>query len=101
LRTFWTCGFAASIFWFAGCTGRGERLAEPIPTAAVDPISEKTPGEANKYKHYVNARFGFECDYPGMFVPQGESDNGDGQKFKSKDGKATVSAYGATCWIQP
>jgi hypothetical protein len=29
-----------------------------------------------------------------MFVPQGESPDGDGEKFLSNDGKVTISVYG-------
>jgi hypothetical protein len=48
------------------------------------------------YKTYSNARYGFSIAYPlGVLVPQGESDNGDGQKFVSKDGSATMWAYGS------
>ena len=44
---------------------------------------------------YGNARFGFFVCYPrAVLKPQGESDNGDGNTFKSKDGKTEVVAYG-------
>ncbi|HET6418690.1 MAG TPA: hypothetical protein VFG19_00950 [Geobacteraceae bacterium] len=48
-----------------------------------------------KYDSYVNARFDYEISYPaGILVPQGEADNGDGQKFISGDGKTIMLAYG-------
>jgi len=48
-----------------------------------------------KYARYMNARFAFGVSYPeGILIPQGEADNGDGQKFISKDGKAIMLAYG-------
>ena len=44
---------------------------------------------------YGNARFGFFVCYPrALLKPQGEPDNGDGNTFKSKDGRVTVVAYG-------
>lgn len=48
------------------------------------------------YRTYSNARYGFSISYPlGLLVPQGESDNGDGQKFVSKTGSATLIAFGS------
>jgi hypothetical protein len=48
------------------------------------------------YKTYSNARYGFSIAYPsGLLIPQGESDNGDGQRFVSRDGSATLTAFGA------
>ena len=48
------------------------------------------------YRNYSNARYGFTIAYPsGLLIPQGESDNGDGQRFVSKDGRATLLAFGA------
>lgn len=47
------------------------------------------------YNTYANARFGYSIAYPvGILYPQGEADNGDGQKFLSKDGQATMLVYG-------
>lgn len=48
------------------------------------------------YRTYSNARYGFSISYPaGVLIPQGESDNGDGQKFVSKDGSASLTAFGS------
>lgn len=48
------------------------------------------------YRTYTNARYGFSIAYPfGILVPQGEPDNGDGQKFVSRDGSATLLAFGS------
>lgn len=48
------------------------------------------------YRTYSNARYGFSIAYPvNVLVPQGESDNGDGQKFVSNDGSATLLAFGS------
>ncbi|HEX8919950.1 MAG TPA: hypothetical protein VF766_00640 [Pyrinomonadaceae bacterium] len=53
-------------------------------------------GQRVTYRTYSNARYGFSIAYPvGVLVPQGESDNGDGQRFVSKDGSATLLAFGS------
>lgn len=47
------------------------------------------------YKEYQNMRFGFQVWYPeGLLIPQGESDNGDGQKFQSKNRAVSMLVYG-------
>jgi hypothetical protein len=39
----------------------------------------------NDYKTYANARFKYSISYPAdLLIPQGESENGDGQVFKEK-----------------
>jgi hypothetical protein len=58
-----------------------------------------TPGAAAQgrmaYDTYSNARFKYSIAYPsGVLYPQGEADNGDGQKFLSKDGRAVMLVYG-------
>ena len=48
------------------------------------------------YKTYRNARFAYSINYPSsLLVPQGESTNGDGQKFASKDRRAELIVYGS------
>lgn len=58
-----------------------------------------TPSFINQrvtYRTYSNARYGFSIAYPaGLLVPQGESDNGDGQKFVSRNKSATLTAFGS------
>lgn len=50
-------------------------------------------GQAN-YNTYGNARFGYSISYPSnLLTPQGEADNGDGQKFTG-DG-ATMLIFGS------
>jgi hypothetical protein len=47
------------------------------------------------YKTYSNARFGYSVSYPAnILVPQGESDNSDGQIFRSSDGHAEMRVFG-------
>jgi hypothetical protein len=48
------------------------------------------------YDTYHNDRFDYSIDYPKeILFPQGESDNGDGQKFLSKDAEVSLIVYGA------
>lgn len=48
------------------------------------------------YHTYYNPRFGYSIAYPkDILYPQGESDNGDGQKFLSKDADASLIVYGS------
>lgn len=49
------------------------------------------------YEVYGNSRFGFTVDIPSNFVPQGESDNGDGQVFVHKSTNARIIASGG--WL--
>ena len=58
--------------------------------------STKHPqGLEHCYGSYSNGRFGYSIDYPkDLLIPQGESDNEDGQEFTSKDGKAVLLVWG-------
>src|SRR5262245_19487544 len=56
----------------------------------------QTTFAANVYNTYHNPRFGYSIAYPkDILYPQGESDNGDGQKFLSKDADAILIVYGS------
>ncbi len=47
------------------------------------------------YSRYVNVRFKYVIAYPEkLLAGQGESDNGDGQRFVSRDGRAVLTVYG-------
>lgn len=47
-----------------------------------------------RYGTYVNEKFGYEVEYPEkVLIPQGESANGYGQVFQSKDEKAVLRVY--------
>lgn len=49
-----------------------------------------------KYSTYSNSRFSYVISYPAaLLIPQGESDNGDGQKFLSNDGQVEMIVYGS------
>jgi hypothetical protein len=50
----------------------------------------------NNYRTYHNARFDYSISYPAnILVPQGEAENGDGQKFLSGNGRAEMLVYGS------
>src|SRR5207244_2912359 len=49
----------------------------------------------NNYKTYANARFKYSISYPtDLLIPQGESENGDGQVFREKSGSVEMRVYG-------
>jgi hypothetical protein len=48
------------------------------------------------WRTYVNARFGVATDYPELFsVRDPEPANGDGQSFRTPDGRAKLTVYGS------
>ncbi len=54
------------------------------------------PAAAVTLENYENVRFGYAISFPvGAFKGQGESDNRDGQRFVSPDGKAILTVYGS------
>ncbi len=44
---------------------------------------------------YCNARYGYCLTVPATLFPQGESDNGDGQVFLSRDAHVSLTVWGA------
>ncbi len=42
---------------------------------------------------YHNTRFDYSIGYPAAFIPQGESENADGQRFLSPDGAAVLMVW--------
>jgi len=47
------------------------------------------------YKTYSNARFAYSISYPAnLLKPQGEAENGDGQAFRSADGRVVMRVWG-------
>lgn len=46
-----------------------------------------------EYETYHNQQYDYSVEYPGFLVPQGESDNGDGQKFFSLDDRIQLLVY--------
>src|SRR5262245_4804345 len=50
---------------------------------------------------YHNAPYDYSICYTAdVFIPQGEADSGDGQRFLSKDGKAEMLVYGSNNALQ-
>jgi hypothetical protein len=50
----------------------------------------------DQYRTYRNSRFTYSISYPAnLLYPQGESANGDGQRFLSKDGRAELIVWGS------
>jgi len=60
----------------------------PSPAMAEEEINQ----EWNKY---VNSRFAYQIDYPSFFIPQPESDNGDGRIFLLESGERVLTVYGS------
>lgn len=52
------------------------------------------PSLAEDWDSYTNARFGYAIDIPPGFVGEGESDNGDGQLYRSEDGTQVLRVFG-------
>jgi hypothetical protein len=68
-----------------------------VPSETYPAIAGLSPKNIRvTYRTYTNARYGYSIAYPvGLLVPQGEADNGDGQKFLSKDGRAMMLVFGS------
>jgi hypothetical protein len=50
----------------------------------------------HEYRTYHNGRFDYSISYPAnLLIPQGESVNGDGQRFLSRDGRTELLVYGS------
>lgn len=58
-------------------------------TSSFAPFSQRIT-----YRTYQNARFNYSIAYPSTLVPQGESENGDGQVFSSRDGTVELRVWG-------
>jgi hypothetical protein len=57
------------------------------------PLQARTQHE---YRTYHNSRFDYSISYPAdLLIPQGESVNGDGQRFLSKDRRTELLVYGS------
>ena len=66
-------------------------MALTVSLLAVFVSAAQTPA----YKTYTNARFAYSISYPASLLkPQGEAENGDGQAFRSADGRAEMRVYG-------
>lgn len=83
-----------SIVLSLGLTGAGNSAQHTL----LQQVDNHSPARAfaqGGYKTYANARFGYSVSYPAnILIPQGEADNGDGQAFRSQDGKAEMRVFG-------
>jgi len=52
---------------------------------------------AEEYGLYVNERYGYSVEYLKKLIPQGVSENGDGQIFRSKSGSAELRVFARSC----
>ncbi len=71
--------------------------AEQQPAKAEKEVEEKKQSlpEEIIFDRYCNARYAYCISYPSqILIPQGESDNGDGQFFLSDDQKQKLSVWG-------
>jgi hypothetical protein len=94
----WTLSITASLLLLAGGTAVRPAQVPLLGRPEVTRIGLHTvlAPQGAAYSTYSNARYGFSISYPGsLLVPQGESDNGDGQKFVSRDGSASLAAFGS------
>ena len=64
------------------------------------PFAFAQSAEVSTWKVYCNARFAYCLEYPRTLIAQGESDNGDGQVFRSKDRRVELRAYGSLNFLE-
>jgi len=71
------------------------RSSSPVPAASrSQPESARIPAGL-AYGRYANPRFGFSTLWPAALRAQSPPADGDGQAWRSADGRVTMSAYGA------
>jgi hypothetical protein len=75
------------------CTGAQRQQPDANTTSAAP-----QPKRTVVYKRYVNPRFKYGIDYPAFLIAGRESDNGDGRKFKSRDGQTELTVYGMSAY---
>lgn len=69
--------------------GQRDSLSKIEPLSQIDIKSDEIT-----FKKYCSSKFGFCVEYPERILfPQGESDNGDGQIFKSKNAENYLQVY--------
>ena len=89
---------------FVSCSSQQEANSEQENSDVRDVQSAPKDEEENRnntlneeivYDRYCNARYDYCIDYPkDILIPQGESENGDGQVFQSDDGKRKLTVWG-------
>ncbi len=77
------------IVLLVGCMACTGKKGNTNQLTKLEETTEEKPFEAihsDSVEQYVNMRYGFILYYPSSLIPQGESDNSDGQVFLSADG---------------
>lgn len=91
----WTLAIALSLL-LSGSSAKSERRALASSKNNQVTVDSSFINSRVTYRTYSNARYGYSVAYPvGILIPQGEPDNGDGQVFRSKDGKAEMRVFGS------
>lgn len=54
---------------------------------------KKTKTNSVEHEVYYNQQYHYSVEYPSFLIPQGESDNGDGQRFISEDNSVQLLVY--------
>jgi len=66
-------------------------LALLVAVTLLSARAQATPGQTRSYS---NSKYGFAITYPAdRFIPQGESDAGDGQVFRARGGQGEMRVY--------
>ena len=81
------------LFGVVACTGKKTNTDQPHQTAGDTTIHLKETDQTQTIEQYVNLSYGYILYYPSYLTPQGESDNSDGQVFRSSDG-INLSVWG-------
>lgn len=79
-------------------TNAAQKFSQPTVQSsnAVAPSVDIQRKQDVTYQRYYNSKFNYSVAYPvGILVPQGEAQNGDGQKFLSKDKSIVMTVYGS------
>lgn len=62
-------------------------------TACGSNTKKETKSNSVEYEVYHNQQYYYSIKYPYILIPQGESDNGDGQMFLSEDNRIQLLVY--------
>lgn len=62
-------------------------------SACISNREKKIKPNSVEYETYHNRQYRYSVEYPTFLVPQGESDNGDGQSFFSEDNRIKLLVY--------
>lgn len=68
----------------------------PHPGVLIALLEHGADPNAVLYDVYFNGRFTYFVEFPlALLIPQGEPDNGDGQRFIANDGRAQMAVFGS------